>query len=220
VALSPPPKGYLFGAVGAEDHDPAVFYTAPETEEKADGGSIRPLEIIQDEHQGALLGQFVEHVGILFKDVALLDTAVSGFVDGGWPLGQFFDTIQPAGSLSQESSGTGSQTRTGDKDTNEVRTEFDHSLPRMGEQPAQTTGVLLGDRALSEFGVNVASELLPPSQNKPHPPLITPAGERNLTPLAVVPEPQKQVCPSPSLPNPPIPLQPDNLRAYTFEGKG
>ena len=75
VTLAVAAEGDVFAAVGGEDEDGALLEGAPEVEEEVDGAAVCPLQVVEEEEEGALLGDGVEDGRYLFKE--------SGLVEGG-----------------------------------------------------------------------------------------------------------------------------------------
>ncbi len=69
MLLPSPAQGHLLGPIGPQDEDAAPRQPAPQVEEQADRAGIGPLQIIQNQEQGMLPRQRLQHVGDLLKEV-------------------------------------------------------------------------------------------------------------------------------------------------------
>src|SRR3954471_19008494 len=63
---------HLVGPVGAEDQNAARGHTPSQVKEKTGRGSVRPLEIIQQEEEGLAVGYCGEHLRVVFNELVLL----------------------------------------------------------------------------------------------------------------------------------------------------
>ncbi len=61
--------------IGADDQHGRLANLATQVEKQISGCLIDPVQVIQDEQQGALQGQPVDNPGILAKELALLGAA-------------------------------------------------------------------------------------------------------------------------------------------------
>ena len=80
VAIAVPPQSSFFRPVGANDQDAFAADSAAQVKEQADGGSVCPLQIVQEQHQ-RVLGRG-EHVEELLEDQFQASLGLGGIVVG------------------------------------------------------------------------------------------------------------------------------------------
>jgi hypothetical protein len=72
MALARSSQGHLFRPVRADDEDPVGLDPPHQVKQQADRRGVRPVQIVQYQHQGMLGGQLLQHSGVLLKDAGLV----------------------------------------------------------------------------------------------------------------------------------------------------
>ena len=73
VGLAVTALSEVVGAVHPDHQDAAALEPPPQSEQQAQRRRVRPLQVIQNEHERGLLAQSSEHVDVLLEDLALFD---------------------------------------------------------------------------------------------------------------------------------------------------
>jgi hypothetical protein len=147
-------QGNLLGAIGAGNQDATSLQPPPQVEQKAGGGRIDPLQFVQDEQQGVLLGQCPQQVSDLLEEGGLLHV-LSTCGPAFYALSQ---VPEPWLTGRRRSLGQGQQRRTGQQRGNHVGTMLHQRLDRQGHGLPQAQCVITTHGSRSPLGFHVARQ--------------------------------------------------------------
>ncbi|MEA3376669.1 MAG: hypothetical protein U9R72_10805 [Chloroflexota bacterium] len=184
MGLGPAAEGGVLGAVGAQEEDPPAPHLPRQVEEEVDGAKIDPLGVVDDEDEGAALGEGRKDAGELLEERGLPDADLGRAA--GRRLDQGLELLQPLGPDAAVKPGQREQVPAGDEPVDQVGPVVEELVDGGGERLPDAPAVLRADAAGEhgplplaaehagdveerEVGVALAGEgiALPPAQKEP-----------------------------------------------------
>ena len=156
MACPIPAQCDFFRAVSAHYQNPTTRQVPTQVEEQADRASIRPLQVVHNQHQWCLASQGTQHPSVLFKKVALLRACVNTV--SCFAFHKFTQAGQPVRPTRRTGHSTLDQGSTRDEGVDQVRAGFHQRLGSDRKGIPQTPGVISGNGSCRPAGFHVTGQ--------------------------------------------------------------